>query len=65
MARVLDQHGVDAVCHFAAESHVDRSIARPDDFVQTNIIGTYTLLELVRERKDRITLFQRHARGEL
>jgi dTDP-glucose 4,6-dehydratase len=38
-----------AVVHFAAESHVDRSIDGPDDFIQTNIMGTFELLEAVRE----------------
>lgn len=37
--------GVDVVVHFAAESHVDRSIINPEDFVKTNVLGTYTLLE--------------------
>ncbi|MGY2060251.1 dTDP-glucose 4,6-dehydratase [Nocardia gipuzkoensis] len=40
--------GVDAVVHFAAESHNDNSLARPWPFVQTNIVGTYALLEAVR-----------------
>ncbi|WP_040817392.1 dTDP-glucose 4,6-dehydratase [Nocardia jiangxiensis] len=40
--------GADAVVHFAAESHNDNSLARPWPFVQTNIVGTYTLLEAVR-----------------
>ncbi|MFI5778591.1 dTDP-glucose 4,6-dehydratase [Nocardia sp. NPDC051570] len=40
--------GVDAVVHFAAESHNDNSLARPWPFVQTNIVGTYSLLEAVR-----------------
>lgn len=39
----------DAVLHLAAESHVDRSINGPADFIQTNIIGTYTLLEIARQ----------------
>jgi dTDP-glucose 4,6-dehydratase len=39
---------VDAVAHFAAETHVDRSIADPIPFVRTNITGTYTLLEVIR-----------------
>lgn len=39
----------DAVMHLAAESHVDRSIMGPSDFIQTNIVGTYTLLEVARE----------------
>ncbi len=42
--------GVDALVNFAAETHVDRSIAKPDAFVKTNCIGTYVLLEAARER---------------
>jgi dTDP-glucose 4,6-dehydratase len=41
--------GVDAVVNFAAETHVDRSIAQPDAFVQTHAVGTWVLLEAVRE----------------
>jgi dTDP-glucose 4,6-dehydratase len=43
--------GCDSVVHFAAESHVDRSIFQPDDAMRTNIIGTFVLLKLVRELK--------------
>lgn len=43
--RVLAEARPRAVMHLAAETHVDRSIERPDDFVQTNIVGTYTMLE--------------------
>ncbi|MDS0862527.1 GDP-mannose 4,6-dehydratase, partial [Burkholderia pseudomultivorans] len=39
------EHKPRAVLHFAAESHVDRSIHGPADFVQTNVVGTFTLLE--------------------
>lgn len=46
--RVFSQHQPDAVMHLAAESHVDRSITGPADFIQTNIVGTYTLLEAAR-----------------
>ena len=42
---IFRRHEIDSVCHFAAESHVDRSIKRPVSFVQTNIIGTFHLLE--------------------
>jgi dTDP-glucose 4,6-dehydratase len=42
--------GVDAVVNFAAETHVDRSIAEPDAFVTTHALGTYVLLEAARER---------------
>lgn len=47
--RVFEQHKPDAVMHLAAESHVDRSITGPSDFIQTNIVGTYTLLEATRQ----------------
>tara|TARA_B100000378_G_scaffold83317_1_gene65443 strand:+ start:1536 stop:2342 length:807 start_codon:yes stop_codon:yes gene_type:complete len=46
--RLFQKHNPTGVIHLAAESHVDRSIDSADDFVQTNIIGTYTLLEAVR-----------------
>ncbi|RRJ82347.1 dTDP-glucose 4,6-dehydratase [Aestuariirhabdus litorea] len=45
----IDQFQPDAIMHLAAESHVDRSIDGPGDFIQTNIVGTYTLLECARE----------------
>ena len=46
---LIHTHQVDTVVHFAAESHVDRSILGPAQFVQTNIVGTFTLLEAVRQ----------------
>ncbi|EOC1532418.1 dTDP-glucose 4,6-dehydratase [Cronobacter turicensis] len=46
--RVFKDHQPDAVMHLAAESHVDRSISGPADFIETNIVGTYTLLEAAR-----------------
>jgi len=46
--RVLAQHRPDAIMHLAAESHVDRSIDGPGDFIQTNITGTFNLLESAR-----------------
>jgi dTDP-glucose 4,6-dehydratase len=48
VASLLESHRPDAVLNFAAESHVDNSIAAPSDFIQTNIIGTYTMLEAAR-----------------
>ncbi|EPF16018.1 dTDP-glucose 4,6-dehydratase [Cedecea davisae] len=48
MARVFSEHQPDAVMHLAAESHVDRSITGPAAFVETNIVGTYVLLEAAR-----------------
>ena len=47
--RVFLTYKPDAVMHLAAESHVDRSITGPAEFIQTNIVGTYTLLEAARE----------------
>lgn len=47
--RVFAQHQPDAVMHLAAESHVDRSIDGPAAFIETNIIGTYTMLEVARQ----------------
>lgn len=47
--RVLAEHEPDAIMHLAAESHVDRSIDGPADFIETNIVGTYTLLEATRQ----------------
>lgn len=48
IARLLEQHQPRAVLNFAAESHVDRSILGPEDFIQTNVVGTFHLLEAVR-----------------
>ena len=48
VAKLLEQYRVDTIVHFAAESHVDRSIRGPGDFIQTNIVGTYSLLEAAR-----------------
>lgn len=48
MDEVFARHQPDAVMHLAAESHVDRSITGSDTFIQTNIVGTYTLLEAAR-----------------
>lgn len=47
---ILDEEEIDTVVHFAAESHVDRSILGPAAFVQTNLVGTFTLLEAFRTR---------------
>jgi dTDP-glucose 4,6-dehydratase len=46
--RLLTEHAVRAIVHFAAESHVDRSIHGPEDFVSTNVVGTFRLLEAAR-----------------
>lgn len=52
VARLLTQYKPRAVVNFAAESHVDRSIHGPEDFIQTNIVGTFRLLETVRDYWD-------------
>ncbi len=46
---IFQQHKPNYLINFAAESHVDRSIGKPDDFIQTDIFGTFTLLEIARE----------------
>ncbi len=53
VAHVLREHEIDVVVNFAAESHVDRSIVAPNAFIQTNIVGTFTLLEAARDVWDR------------
>ena len=45
---IFKKYDIDTVIHFAAESHVDRSILGPEAFVKTNILGTYTLLDVAR-----------------
>ena len=63
MDRVLATHQPGAILHLAAESHVDRSIDGPGDFVSTNITGTYTLLEAARaywQRRGRPAGFRFH-----
>lgn len=49
VARLLQQSDIDCIVHFAAESHVDRSISGPDEFIRTNVIGTHTLLQSARK----------------
>lgn len=49
MERIFKRYDIDTVVHFAAESHVDRSILGPEAFVKTNILGTYTLLDVARK----------------
>ncbi|HOW74960.1 MAG TPA: dTDP-glucose 4,6-dehydratase [Candidatus Competibacteraceae bacterium] len=62
--RLLREHQIDTITHFAAESHVDRSITGPAAFVQTNLVGTFTLLEAARqfylERKSNISFRFHH-----
>jgi dTDP-glucose 4,6-dehydratase len=46
---VIEQYRIDTVVHFAAESHVDRSILGPDDFIRTNVVGTHALLKAAKD----------------
>ncbi|MEK7221250.1 MAG: dTDP-glucose 4,6-dehydratase, partial [candidate division NC10 bacterium] len=48
VTEILEVHGAEAIVHFAAESHVDRSILQADDFIRTNVQGTRALLEAAR-----------------
>jgi len=50
METIFKEYDIDSVCHFAAESHVDRSIATPEVFIDTNIKGTFNLLECARKK---------------
>jgi dTDP-glucose 4,6-dehydratase len=65
MKEIVESYQIDAIAHFAAESHVDRSIVRPDEFVRTNILGTYTLLQTAREHADQIQLFHHVSTDEV
>ena len=49
ISQLLKEFQIRAIIHFAAESHVDRSVCSPADFIETNIVGTYHLLETIRE----------------
>jgi dTDP-glucose 4,6-dehydratase len=51
VAAAIEHSGAEAIVNFAAETHVDRSIAEPDAFVRTHALGTYVLLEAARERE--------------
>src|SRR3954464_3855613 len=46
---IIKREGIDTIVHFAAESHVDRSIHGPDPFIDTNVVGTHCLLKAARE----------------
>lgn len=61
VARVFREHQPDAVMHLAAESHVDRSITGPAAFIETNIVGTYTLLEAAREYWSKLSVQRKAA----
>ncbi len=65
LARIFDEWEIDAVVHFAAESHVDRSIVGSDAFIRTNIEGTYRLLEAARARGSRLRRFHHVSTDEV
>ena len=65
MADIFNRYDIDTVCHFAAESHVDRSIVAPDDFIKTNIIGTFNLLEIAKNQKHRLNRFHHISTDEV
>jgi dTDP-glucose 4,6-dehydratase len=65
MAKIFADFQIDSVCHFAAESHVDRSIVKPDAFIQTNIVGTFNLLESARSRLDHLIRFHHISTDEV
>src|SRR3989338_9811456 len=49
LQNIFTQHHIDTVVHFAAESHVDRSIENPREFIETNVLGTFNLLQISKE----------------
>jgi len=65
MAKIFADYQIDSVCHFAAESHVDRSIVTPDAFIKTNIVGTFNLLESARTRLDHMIRFHHISTDEV
>jgi len=65
MALAFKAYEIDAVCNFAAESHVDRSIVTPGAFIKTNIEGTFNLLEVSRQNSDRLVLFHHVSTDEV
>lgn len=65
LTEIFNSHDIDAICHFAAESHVDRSIVGPDAFIRTNIIGTFNLLEIARDRRQHISRFHHISTDEV
>ena len=65
IGKIFEDYQIDSVCHFAAESHVDRSIVKPDAFIQTNIVGTFNLLESARSRLDHMIRFHHISTDEV
>jgi dTDP-glucose 4,6-dehydratase len=65
MKELFGRYHIDGVCHFAAESHVDRSIKNPGEFMLTNIMGTFNLLEAARGRGGDLSLFHHVSTDEV
>ncbi len=65
MDSIFNEFEIDSVCHFAAETHVDRSIYSSSSFIRTNVMGTHVLLELTRKYSDRIELFHHISTDEV
>ena len=63
--QVFETYPIDGICHFAAESHVDRSIDAPAQFINTNVLGTFQLLELARSHQNRIRRFHHISTDEV
>jgi len=62
---IVKSFAVDGICHFAAESHVDRSILSPQPFIDSNIVGTFKLLEILRKYEDQFILFHHISTDEV
>lgn len=65
LEQVFNIFKVDTICHFAAESHVDRSIVHPNDFIQTNIVGTFNLLQIAKKNIADFNLFHHVSTDEV
>ena len=65
LQNIFKDFNINSVCHFAAESHVDRSIADPDEFINTNIFGTYQLLKASKNYSRDFTLFHHVSTDEV
>ena len=65
MDEIFEAYKIDSVCNFAAESHVDRSIIQPDAFIQSNIVGTFNLLESTRSRLSSMIRFHHISTDEV
>ena len=59
LKEAIESSNPDLIMHLAAESHVDRSINEPNSFIQSNIIGTYNLLEVIREFYEKLSVIRK------